>query len=213
MKLNVAKPLVPRFPLTTNSEQHQNVGKLIGQTLERTGRPGLDDCRSLVNHGASQNLPPGSFTQGSRTLSPSLVSHGLAGGQIFADKAPWEILLAQWRKPSWNQFWHTEPGELHCVTSRRAETCFWLLCGITSVLKESNYLGKVQCGVAARTCFWNKTDTLECPLYCFIHSVNKHFLQAHYVPGNVVGPKETWRTKQKSPCLHEVDILVRGYWQ
>ena len=30
MKLNVAKPLFPRFPLTTNSEQHQNMGKLIG---------------------------------------------------------------------------------------------------------------------------------------------------------------------------------------
>lgn len=46
-------------------------------------------------------------------------------------------------------------------------------------------------GVVARTCFWNQTDPLECPLYCFMHSVNKHSLSAHCVLGTVRSSKET----------------------
>lgn len=61
----------------------------------------------------------------------------------------------------------------------------------------------------------NYTDTFECPLYCFIHLVNKQFLSADQVPGTALSPKETMvnNGEQKSPCPREVYILVGGDWQ
>lgn len=44
------------------------------------------------------------------------------------------------------------------MASCRVKSCFWSPRGITSVLNELDHAGKVQCGVAAGMCFWNKID-------------------------------------------------------